>query len=117
MDIKLNVYKDRFCRELDKEVVAPDFSLSLAICEDVINAIGIDTITGINALSDEGKIELFVNLVNNALPFFKDLLKELYGLKEEEIRNTKVTDIAIAILEIAKYSMAQLGKTFSTRKN
>lgn len=115
MDIKLDIYKDRFCRQLDRTVVAPDFSLSLEVCEDVLNAINIDVLSGAEALSDEGKQELFTNLIRNGLPLFKDLLKELYGLTDEEIGKTKLEDITKAIFDILKYAMAQLGKSFKSK--
>ena len=42
MELKLNVYKTRLCRDVDRVVTAKDFKLSTGICEDVLNIINID---------------------------------------------------------------------------
>ena len=117
MDIKLNIYKDRFCRVLDREVTAADFELSTGVCEDILNLINIDMFEGgIEALSDESKLDLIIGIVKNGYPQFKALLQELFELTDDEIRNTKIAEIALAVKNIAEYSFTTLASTLGGNK-
>lgn len=117
MDIKLNIYKDRFCRVLDREVTAADFELSTGICEDVLDLINIDMFEGgLDTLTDESKLELIIGIVKNGYPQFRKLLQELFELTDDEIRNTKIADIALAVKNIAEYSFVTLASTLGGGK-
>ena len=118
MDIKLNVYQDRLCRKLDRTIVAQEFSLSTAICEEVIGIINPDSLTGLNALSKESQIELLVDMVKDGYPYFMELIKEIFELNDDS-GYYKPEDIGAVIVQIYHFAMGQLGKAIGklTRKN
>ena len=110
MELKLNVYGDRFCRKVEKTLTAEAFELSTGMCEDVLDIVKIDLFGGggLAALSTESQSEIVIGIVKDGLPYFKDLMAELFEVPTEELRNTKVTEIADVIVQIIKYSFTQL---------
>lgn len=117
MELKLNIYADRFCRKVAKTVTADTFDLSVGICEDVLDIINIDMLEGgLDALSDDSKSELLLGIVKNAFPFFRELVKDLFALSDEEVRQTKVEEIAKIVMEIVKYSFIQLASSLGGGK-
>ncbi len=108
MELKLDIYKDRLCRNFEKTVTAKDFDLSTAVCEDVLNVINIDMFEGgLQALSDENQKELVINIIKNGYPFFVELIKEIFELTDGETY-FKVADVAKVVMDIVKYSITQL---------
>lgn len=117
MELKLDIYKTKLCREVEKTCTANDFELSLGICEDVLNIINIDMFDGgISSLSDESMTDLVINIVKNGLPFFKDLLKEIFEITDTEVAKTKISDIAKVVINIVKYSFSQLASSLGGKK-
>lgn len=109
MELKLNIYTDKFCRELSRTATAKDFELSTGICEDVLNVINIDALDGgFFTLSNESKTEIAIGIVRNGFPFFKELMQELFGASDEEIRCTKIGEIAAVVIQIVEYSKKEL---------
>ena len=109
MDLKLNIYNDKFCRELKRTATAKDFELSTGICEDVLNVINIDALDGgFFTLSNESKTEIAIGIVRNGFPFFKEIMQELFGVSDEEMRCTKISEIANVVIEIVNYSKKEL---------
>jgi hypothetical protein len=97
------------CREIEKTVTAQEFELSLGVCEDVLDIINIDMFEGgLEALSNEAIFELAIPIIKSGFPFFKDLLSEIFEVSSDEIRRTKISDIAKVIVDIVKYSISQL---------
>lgn len=116
MEMKLDIYKDRFCREIDRTVTANDFELSTGICEDVLAIINIDMFDGgLDALSEEATMSLAIGIVKNGFPFFCDLVKELFGVNDDEVKRTKIADIANVVIEIVKYSFTQLSISLGSK--
>lgn len=116
MELKLNIYGDKFCRKLEKTVTAEEFELTTGICEDVLDIIKIDLFEGgLSALSTETQFEIVVGIVKDGLPYFKELLAELFEISTEEMRYTKITDIAKIVVQIAKYSFVQLSSLGGTK--
>lgn len=109
MDLKLNIYTTKLCREVEKTVTAREFELSVGICEDVLDVINIDMFEGgLDSLSNEALLELAVPIVKNGFPFFKELLSEIFEVSSDEIRRTKISEVAQVIVAIVKYSISQL---------
>lgn len=109
MELKLDIYKDRLCREKEKTVTAKDFDLSTGVCEDVLNVINIDMFEGgLQALSDESKNELISQIIKNGYPFFVELVKEIFELTDDEAKCIKIADITKVVMDIVKYSITQL---------
>lgn len=118
MELKLNIYEDRFCRKVKKPLTANAFELSTAICEDVLDIVKIDLWEGgLSALSEESQFEIVVGIVKDALPYFKEFMAELFEVSPEELRNTKIADIARVVMQIVKYSVKELKSSFGKGKN
>lgn len=118
MELKLTIYKDEFCAEVDRVATADKFKLSLGTCEDVLNAINIDMFEGgLSALTEESQTELALGIIKNGFPLFKRLVKGIFKLTEEEIKNTDLAEIAVVVIEIVKYSFSQLAASLGGGKN
>ena len=117
MELKLDIYKTRLCREVERTVPANDFELSTGVCEDVLNLINIDMFEGgFQSLSDESKQELMIDLVKNGYPYFLDLIKEIFELTDDEAKRIKVADVAKVVMDIVKYSFTQLTSALGGNK-
>lgn len=118
MELKLNIYGDRFCRKLIRTATANTFDLSTAICSDVIEIVNLDMFEGgIYSLSDESKVEIIAGIVKDGFPFFVELMRELFELTEEEIRYTKIEEIVSVVVEIVKYSITHLKSSLVGKKS
>lgn len=117
MELKLNIYTDDFCTEVARVATAGEFKLSLGICEDVLDVIQIDMWGGgLSALSEESMRELSVGIIRDAFPFFKKIIKRLFNLTDEEVRNTDIVDIANVVVGIINYSFSQLGSSLGVKE-
>lgn len=117
MELKLNVYETRLCRKVEREVTAADFGLSTGVCEDVLNIINIDMFEGgLEALSDESMQELTIDIIKNGYPFFKQLIQEIFELSDDEAKRIKIEEVAKVVIDIVKYSFAQLVTALGTKQ-
>lgn len=117
MEIKLNIYTSRLCREIEKTVTANDFGLSTGVCEDVLNMINIDMFEGgLEALSDESAQKLALGVVREGYPFFIQLIKEIFEITDDEAKRLKVSDVAGVIMDIVKYSFSELASSLGGKK-
>lgn len=117
MELKLNVYEGKFCRKVEKTVTAECFELSVGICEDVLNVINVDMLDGgIKSLDTEAQFDLIVGLVKNGFPFFKELIQELFELTDDEVKRTKLAEIAHVVVDIVKYSFKELKGTLPEKQ-
>jgi len=105
--MKLNVYKKK---QIVKTYEVDTYDLMFGVLEDVADAIKLDELkTGSNAEI----IKMAGDLVLNSMDTVKDLLKDIFeGITDEELRNVKVSEIALVLVEVVKYTMAQLNKGF-----
>lgn len=116
MELKLNLYGDKFCRKFVREVKANDFDLSLAVCEDVLDLINVDMFDGgLDALTDDKDTSVYLPIVKNALPMVKELLAELFEISVEEMRYTKLSELVTVVQSIVVYAFNGLPK--ETEKN
>ena len=117
MEIKLNIYTTKFCRQIERTATAMDFELSTGICSDVLNAINIDVFDGgIEALSDDSLKALAFNLIRTGYPFFIGLIQELFELTDDETTRLKLSEVVDVVIAIAKYSFEQLATTLGGNK-
>ena len=113
MELKLNIYKSRKLKEIEKTLVAEDFELSTGICEDMLKLINIDLFEGVTALSEEDQFVEIFKIVVGGFDIFKDLLKDVFDdLTDEEIERTKVKEVAYIVFRIVKYSLENLFSSF-----
>ena len=109
MDLKLTIYEDRLCRRVKQTYVANEFSLSTAVCEEVIHIINPDSFAGLKALSRDSQIELIIGMVKEGYPYFIELIKEIFELTDDD-GYFKAEDVAGVIVQIYYFAMNQLGK-------
>ena len=80
--------------------------MPFGIVEDVAEAIDLDSLkTG----EDIEIIKMAGNLVLKSMDTIKELIKDVFdGITDEEIRKTTVPEIAQVIVDIVKFTIAQL---------
>ena len=101
--MKINIYDKK---AVVKTYEAETYDLMFGTVEDVAEAINLDSLkTG----SDVEIIKMAGNLVLTSMDTVKDLLKDIFeGLTDEELKKTKVSEIAAVLLEVVKYTLKQL---------
>lgn len=101
--MKLNIYDKK---KIIKTYEVDAYDLMFGTVEDVANAIDIDSLkTG----SDVEIIQMAGKLVMSSMDTVKNLLKDIFdGLTDEELKNTKVSEIATVLVDVVKFTIAQL---------
>lgn len=105
MEMKLNIYNKR---NIEKTYVAETYDLMFGTVEDIIEVVDLDKLqTG----SDAEIIKLVGNTVIHGLDIIKPLLKDIFeGLTDEELKRTKVKEIATVLVEVMKFAIAEISK-------
>lgn len=101
--MKLSIYKKG---QVEKTYTAETYDLMFGTVEDVADAVDLDSLkTG----SDVEIIKMIGNLVLNSMDTVKNLLKDIFdGVTDEELKRTKVKEIASVLLEVMKFTIAQI---------
>lgn len=101
--MKLNVYDKK---KIVKTYEVDAYDLMFGTVEDVANAIDIDSL---KSGSDVEIIKMVGKLVMSSMDTVKNLLKDIFdGLTDEELKNTKVSEIATVLVDVVKFTIAQL---------
>lgn len=105
MELKLNIYNRK---KVEKTYTAETYDLMFGTVEDLIDIINLDKIqTG----SDVEIIKLVGDVVVHGLDIIKPLLKDVFeGLTDEELKHTKVKEIAEVLVNIVKFSVSEIDK-------
>lgn len=108
--MKLNIYNKR---EIVKTYVAETYDLMFGTVEDILKLINIDSMkTG----SDTEIIKMVGSMLVDGIGDVKWLLFDVFdGLNDEELRNTKVSEVAAVVIEIVKYSIAEMNKNINPK--
>ena len=108
--MKLNIYNKK---EIIKTYTADKYDLEFGVLEDVANAVKIDELkTG----SDAEILKITLELVMKSMDTVKDLMKDVFdGITDEELRHTRVSEIAAVVVDIVKLTLAELGKGFNSK--
>lgn len=109
--MKLHVYEKK---EIVKTYEVDTYDLMWGTIEDVAAAIDLDKLeTG----SDVEIIKLIGKLIFTSMDTISNLLKDIFdGLTDEELRNTKTSEIAIVLVDVVKFTIAQLNIGFKGNK-
>lgn len=101
--MKLNIYDHK---EVIKTYEANEYELMFGTVEDMIDAAKLDKIeTG----TDAEIVMAATNLVTTSMDTVKDLLKDVFdGLTDDEIRNTRVSEIVNVVVDILMYAVSQI---------
>lgn len=101
--MKLNIYDKK---KIVKTYEVDAYDLMFGTVEDVANAIDIDSL---KSGSDVEIIKMVGKLVMSSMDTVKNLLKDIFdGLTDEELKNTKVSEIATVLVDVVKFTIAQL---------
>lgn len=103
--MKLNIYEKR---KIVKTYEAETYDLMFGTVEDFINLVDLDKLkTG----TDAEIVKLVGDVVLKGMNVIKPLLKDVFeGLNDEELRNTKVSEIASVLIDIIKFAITELSK-------
>lgn len=113
MELKLNVYKGV---KVVKTYTANDFVLTTGTCEDILNLLDIDKLTG--GLTQEQLGFEILKTVRNSFPAFKPFLQDIFdGLTENELRKTSIKEVGQVVIQIVKYTIDELYSVGNNSKN
>ena len=101
--MKLNIYENK---QVVKTYTADTYDLMFGTIEDVAKAIDLDSLkTG----TDVEIIKMIGKMLLSSMDTVKNLLKDIFeGLTDEEIKKTKVNEIAVVLLDVVKFTIQQL---------
>lgn len=120
-ELKLNIYDGR---KISKTYTAEEYDLMTGTVEDIINLIDVEGV--INLVSDTeadndkkasikdtiGFVPGLIKTIKNAFGIVKPLLKDMFeGLTDEEIRHTRIKDIAMLFVNVAMFGMSEMKGT------
>lgn len=118
MELKLNIYTDKKCKEIARVVTTNDFELSTGVCEDVLRLIKVDQIDDLAAMSEESQAATLLDIITNNLGQFKDLLTNVFDdLTDEELSRTKINEMMHVVALIVRFSFRTLFSAFKTDKS
>lgn len=101
--MRLGIYEKK---QLIKEYKADTYDLMFGTVEDIAEAMNLD---GLQTGADVEIIQMAANLIKTNMDTVKDLLKDIFdGLTDEEIKKTKVREIARVLVDVVKYTVSQL---------
>ena len=96
-DLRLNIYNGK---TIEKTYVAEEIDIMFGTVEDLLDVIDFDN------LSDEKEVvKVVIKTLNNLKPFLKQIFD---GLKDEEIKRTKVKELVPLFVDIVTYTMEEL---------
>lgn len=102
MEIKLHIYNKK---DIIKTYTADTYDVMFGTVEDLISLIDLDDI---RTIDDIALIRIIGNLVMKSFDIIKFLLKDVFdGLTDEELKNTKVSEIISVLIEIVKFTTIQ----------
>lgn len=101
--MKLNIYDHK---EVIKTYEANEYELMFGTVEDMIDAAKLDKI---ESGTDAEIVMAATSLVTTSMDTVKDLLKDVFdGLTDDEIRNTRVSEIVNVVVDILMYAVSQI---------
>lgn len=109
--MKLNIYDKK---QVVKTYEAETYDLMFGTVEDIAEAVKLDEL---KSGSDVEIIKLVGNLVVTSMGTVKELLKDIFdGLTDDELKHTKVSEIARVLIDTVKFTITQLSLS-SSEKN
>lgn len=103
--MRLNIYDKKNCV---KTYTADTYDLMFGTLEDIAEAVNLD---GLKEGTDAEIIKMAAQLAINCKDTVSDLMKDIFdGITDDELRHTKVSEIAEVLLEVVKYTLTEMGK-------
>jgi hypothetical protein len=114
MELKLNIYENG---KVIKTYKANDFTLMTGICEDIINIVDVDKLTG-GKLDDQTLGIEIIKIVAKSFSKFKPFLQDVFeGLTDDEYRHTSIKEVGQVVIQIVKYTINELYSVGNNSKN
>lgn len=108
--MKLNVYEKK---KVVKTYKADTYDLMFGVVEDVADAVKLDELKNGD---DVEIIKMVGNLVLNSMGTVRNLMKDIFdGLTDDELRNTKVNEIALVLVDVVKFTIQQMHINLRTK--
>ena len=102
--MELKIYEGK---KVVKTYRASTYDLMWGTLEDVAHVVDLENL---KAGSNAELISVIANLAFKSMGTVKGLLLDIFeGLSEDEIRKTKIKDIAIVLIDVIKYTLDQMG--------
>ncbi|MCQ2270969.1 MAG: hypothetical protein MJZ52_07075 [Bacteroidales bacterium] len=108
--MRLNIYNKK---EVVKTYEAETYDLMFGTVEDILRLVKIDEMkTG----SDVEIIKMVGSMLIGGLDDVKFLLFDIFdGLTDDELRNTKTTEVAKVIVDVVKYAIVDMNKNVNSK--
>lgn len=102
--MKLNIYENK---KVIKTYEADTYDLMYGTVTDLVKALDLDKL---KSGKDEDILDLIMQFLMNGLDAVNDLLKDIFeGLTDEELKKTKIKEIAIVLMQMVNFTFNQIG--------
>ena len=108
--MKLNIYDKK---NIVKTYEAETYELMFGTVEDILRLIKIDDMkTG----SDTEIIKMVGSMLIGGLDDVKFLLFDVFdGLTDDELRNTRISEIAVVLVAVVKFAIIEMNKNITSK--
>ena len=111
MILKLNKYNKK---NITKTYTAESYDIMFGTVEDLLNLIDLEKFN--NSKNDMEFIKVVTEAVVKGFDIIKPLLKDIFeGLTDDELRNTKISEIVNILVSIIKITMTQITSGTKTK--
>lgn len=102
--MKLNIYENK---KIIKTYEADTYDLMYGTVTDIVKVLDLDKLKN---GKDEEILDVIMQLLMGGLDAVNNLLKDVFeGLTDEELKKTKLKEIAIVLSEIVAFTFNQIG--------
>ena len=110
--MRINIYDKK---DIVKTYEADTYDLMFGTLEDVAEAVKLDEL---QSGTDVEIIKMVGKFVFSSMDTVKSLMKDIFeGLTDEELRNTRVSEMAAVLVDVVKFTIDQLSKGAKAKKN
>ncbi len=111
MILKLNIYNKK---NITKTYTTESYDIMFGTVEDLLNLIDLEKFN--NSKNDMEFIKVVTEAVVKGFDIIKPLLKDIFeGLTDDELRNTKISEIVNILVSIIKITMTQITSGTKTK--
>ena len=111
MLLKLNIYNKK---NITKTYTTESYDIMFGTVEDLLNLIDLEKFN--NSKNDMEFIKVVTEAVVKGFDVIKPLLKDIFeGLTDDELRNTKISEIVNILVSIIKITMTQITSGTKTK--
>lgn len=109
--MKINIYENK---KVVKTYRANDYDLMWGTVEDIVKVVKLDDL---EEMSEDAIINLVGRLMITSYDAVKDLILSIFeDMTEEELRKTKMIEIAAVMIDVVIYTITKIEGTFSREK-